>query len=192
MDKKKTPLEIEGISDSLYAGFWIRVGSVLLDSLFLLPFIILILYGNGLGKNFYFYTIIPNLAFGIWYHIYLPKKYGGTPGKLVAGIKIIRLDGDSIGWTEAFLRHSVMLALTILSSIWMTTIMLRADDETYMSISWVQRSQYLMTLSPDFFDFHRWASNIWIYSEFIVLMTNKRKSVNSCHVDPGFLGVDPP
>ncbi len=32
-----------------------------------------------------------------------------------------------------------------------------------------------MSLSPIFFLIYTWVSNIWIYSEFIVLLTNKRK-----------------
>jgi len=175
MDNKQTPLEIEGITDNLYAGFWIRLGSLLLDTLFLLPVIFLTLYLNGLGKNIYFYTLIPNLVFGLWYSIYLPKKYGGTPGKLVAGLKIIRLDGEEIGWKEAILRNSVMLVLTILSSIWMAACLLQADDATFKSLGWLEQTQYLTTLSPGFFKFYNWASNIWIYSGFIVLLTNKRK-----------------
>ncbi len=175
MDNKQTPLKIEGIKDSLYAGFWIRLGSLFLDFLFILPVTFLTLYLDGLGKNVYFYTLIPNLAFQIWYYIYLPKKYGGTAGKLVAGVKIIRLDGKPIGWKEAILRHSVMFVLTILSSIWMINCLMQADETIFMSLGWLQRSQYLMTLSPDFFKFYTWVSNIWIYSEFIVLLTNERK-----------------
>lgn len=175
MGNKQTPLEIEGTSDSLYAGFWVRLGSLILDTVFMLPIIFLILYINGLGKNVYFYTLLPNLAFALWYHIYLPKKYGGTPGKLAAGVKIIRLDGKAIGWKEATLRYSVMLVLTILSSIWMAACLLQADDTTFKSLGWLQRTRYLMTLSPGFFKFYNWASKIWIYSEFIVLLTNKRK-----------------
>jgi uncharacterized RDD family membrane protein YckC len=175
MDDKKTPLEIEGISDNLYAGFWIRLASLLLDTIFLLPIIFLTLYLNGLGKNMYFYTLIPNFAFGLWYNIYIPKKYGGTAGKLVAGLKIIRLDGEAIGWKEAILRHSVMLVLTIISSIWMINCLLQADDAIFTSLGWMEQTKYLMTLSPGFFKMYNWASNIWIYSEFIVLLTNKRK-----------------
>ncbi len=172
---KQTPLQIDGITDSIYAGFWSRLASLLLDFIFILPVVFLTLYLNGLGKNIYFYTFIPNLAFGLWYSIYLPKKHGGTPGKLVAGIKIIRLDGEPIDWKEAILRHIVLFALTILSSIMMTVNLLEADEATFASLSWLQQSQYLMSLSPLFFKFYTWTSNIWIYSEFIVLLTNKRK-----------------
>ncbi len=175
MESKLIPLEIEGINGSLYAGFWVRLASMLLDLIFMLPVIFVILYLNGLGKNVYFYTLIPSLAFGFWYDIYLPKKYGWTPGKRVAGIKILRLDGKTIGWKEAILRHSVMFFLTLLSSIWMTMSLLSADDAIFKNLSWIEQAQYLKSLSPDFFKFYTWASNIWIYSEFIVLLLNKRK-----------------
>gem|GEM_PF-266280 len=175
LKNKQTPLKIEGISESLYAGFWTRLGSLLLDFIFILPVVFLVLYLNGLGKNIYFYTVIPNLIFSLWYHIYLPKKYGGTPGKLAVGITIIRLDGQPIDWKEAVLRHVVLFSLTILSSIIMTTSLLTADEETFTSLTWLQQSQYLMSLSPIFFKFYTWTSNIWIYSEFVVLLTNKRK-----------------
>lgn len=175
MSNNQVPLQIDGITESIYAGFWARLGSLLLDSVFSIPVIFLVLYLNGLGKNVYFYTLVPNLLFFIWYNIYLLKKYGGTPGKLVVGIKIIKLDGQAIGWKEAILRNVILLALTVLSCIVMTVCLIKADDATFTSLSWMKQTQYLMTLSPVFFKIYAWASNIWIYSEFIVLLTNKRK-----------------
>ncbi|OOG71166.1 RDD family protein [Flavobacterium sp. A45] len=175
MNKNQIPLEINGISESIYAGFWTRFASLLLDAIITLPIIYLTLYLNGLGKNIYFYTLIPNFGFGLWYYIYLTKKYGGTPGKLITGMKIIKLNGESIEWREAFLRHSVLLALTLLSIIMMSSCLLSADEIIFNNLGWLKRSQYLMSLSPLFFLIYTWATNIWIYSEFIVLLTNKRK-----------------
>lgn len=175
MTGKQTPLQIAGISESLYAGFWTRLGSLLLDFIFILPVVFIIQYLNGLGKDIYYYTLIPNLLFAIWYNIYLPKKYGGTPGKLAVSITIVKLDGEPIDWNEAILRHIVLLTLALLASIVMIVTLMEADEETYTSLGWLQRSQYLMSLSPGFFKAYNWISNIWIYSEFIVLLTNKRK-----------------
>lgn len=175
MNSKQTPLEIEGISESLYGGFWARLGSLLLDGVFMMPVILLTLYLNGLGKNIYFITFIPNFLFGLWYGIYLPKKYGGTPGKLVVGMKIIRIDGEPIDWKESILRYSINLVITLFSVIMMTVCIVRADDSVFTSLSWIKQSQYLMTLSPSFFKVHTWISNIWIYGELAVLLTNKRK-----------------
>lgn len=175
MKNKQTPIHISGIHESLYAGFWTRFGSLLADFIFLSPIVILTLFLNGLDKNAYFYTFIPSIAFGIWYNIYLPRRYGGTPGKLVSGIKIIRSDGEEIGWREAFLRHIVLLVLTVVSSIVMIVCLTNADAETFSSLGWLKRSQYLMTFAPGFYLFYSWATNIWMYGELIVLLTNRRK-----------------
>jgi uncharacterized RDD family membrane protein YckC len=175
MYDKQTPLEIEGITESLYAGFWARLGSLLLDAIFMTPILFLIMYLNGLGKYVYFITFIPILVFGLWYNIYLPKKHGGTPGKLVAGIQIIRLDGEAIGWKEAFLRHSVVLTLTLLSGILMTVCLLQADETTFTNLGWLKQTAYIMSFSPVFFMVYTWVNNIWFYGELIVLLTNKRK-----------------
>ncbi|MCK9412587.1 MAG: RDD family protein [Prolixibacteraceae bacterium] len=96
MNNKQTPLRLSGVSENIYAGFWIRLGSLFLDTIFILPVVFLTLYLNSRGQYIYFYTIIPSLTFGLWYNIYLPKRYGGTPGKLAVGINIIRFDGGSI------------------------------------------------------------------------------------------------
>jgi uncharacterized RDD family membrane protein YckC len=175
MSNTEMPFEIKGIRDSLYAGFWTRLGAMFLDILFLMPIILIMYYLNSLSVNMYIYTIVPNLLFGLWYNIYLVKKYGGTPGKLVAGIKIIRIDGADIEWKEAILRHIVLFALTIFCSVMMIYCLLKADETTYMNLGWLGQAKYLMSLSPGFFLLYSWISNIWIYSEFIVLLTNKRK-----------------
>jgi uncharacterized RDD family membrane protein YckC len=172
---KETPLRLEGINDNIYAGFGPRLASLLLDFVIMVPIVFFVLYINSLAKNYFFYTIIPNFLFGLWYNIYLPKKYGGTPGKLILGMQIIKLDGKPIEWKEAIMRHSVLLILTVFSSILMIDAVLKADDATYSNLSWLQQSQYLMSLSPVLFMLYSWASNIWIYSEFIVLLTNPRK-----------------
>jgi uncharacterized RDD family membrane protein YckC len=175
MNDTQIPITIPGIDNNIYAGFLVRFASMLLDAIIILPLIFIILYVNGISVNMYFYTIIPNLLFGIWYNIYLPKKYGGTPGKLIAGIKIIKMDGKPIGWKEAILRHSVLLALTIFSVIIMIICLLKADETVFNSLSWLKRTEYLMLFATIPFMIYAWASNIWIYGEFIVLLTNDRK-----------------
>lgn len=175
MNDKQIPITISEIDNDIYAGFWVRLGSMLLDGIIMLPLIFIFIYINGLSINMYFYTIIPNLLFGVWYNIYLPKKYGGTPGKLIAGIKIIKIDGKSIGWREAILRHSVLLVLSVFNIIIMMMCLSKADETTFNNLAWLKRTEYLMSLSSIPFMIYAWASNIWTYSEFIVLLTNKRK-----------------
>lgn len=175
MNNTLTPLHIEGLHDGLYGGFWLRLASILLDALLIIPVAFLVLYINSSGKDMFFFTFIPNLLFGLGFGIGLPKEYGGTPGKLIVGIKIIRMDGNDIGWREAILRYSINLVITLLSMMLMTTCILKADDVMYTSLSWLEQAKYLTSLSPISFMLINWASSIWIYSELAVLLTNKRK-----------------
>jgi uncharacterized RDD family membrane protein YckC len=175
MENKEIPLQLEGISDNLYAGFWPRLGSSLLDSLFTMPVILLIQYVNGLDKDVYFYTCVPGLIFELWYYIYLVKQHGGTPGKLVAGITIIKLNGEPIDWKEAILRHIVLAVLALAGIIITISALRQIDGATYLSYSWWQKPQYLTLFSPLAFTIYGWATNIWTWGEFIVLLTNKRR-----------------
>lgn len=172
---KKTPLTINGINESIYAGFWIRLGSLLLDFLILLPYIILVLFLNGLSKSAYYFTFIPGLIFHFWFSIYLVKKYGGTPGKLIAGIKILKIDGTDVTWREAILRQSIAFTLTIFVSVITIYALSIADGKYYESLSWMKKQTYLTALTPLLFKIYSWTNNIWVYSELFVLLFNKRK-----------------
>lgn len=175
MTAKQTPLTIDGIRESLYAGFWIRFGSLLLDILIISPVIFLVLYINGLSKNAYYYTVLPILIFHFWYNIYLVQKNGGTPGKLLSGIKILKTDGTDLTWREAILRHIVSFSLTIFITIITIIALSQSDTEYYESLNWMKKQQYLMTLLPVYFSIYTWTSNIWTYGELFVLLFNKRK-----------------
>jgi uncharacterized RDD family membrane protein YckC len=172
---KEVPLSLEGIYDNIYAGFGPRLASLLLDAIIMLPLIWGILFINSSSKNMFFYTIVPNLIIALWYNIYLPKRYGGTPGKLIMGMNIIKLDGRNIGWKEAFLRHVVILVFTLFNIALMTDAILKADDATFANFNWFQQSQYLMSLSPILFMIYAWLTNIWTWSELVILLTNPRK-----------------
>lgn len=172
---KQVPIRLEGIYDDIFAGFGPRLASLLLDGIIMMPLIFTVLYLNSSNLETYYYTIIPNLLINLFYHVYLPKKYGGTPGKLIMGIQIIRLDGENIGWKEAFLRHLVIFTLTLFAVTLSIEAISRADEATFESLSWIKQSQYLMSMSPVLFLIYTWLSNIWTWSELIVLLTNPRK-----------------
>lgn len=175
MNTKQTPLHIAGISENLYAGFWARLGSILLDALFILPFGLLILALNSADKNMYLLTAVMQLLFVLWYHVYLPKKYGGTPGKLIVGIKIIRIDGQPIEWSEAVLRQIVSLGFMSFYIFFSIISVAHADGEYYQSLNWGEQARYINAFSPEIFILVKTLENIWVYGELIVLLTNKRK-----------------
>ena len=89
-----------------YAGFWPRLGALLLDFLIQLPLLAICFWSIVKYRLFNLYSIIPSTLFGLFYSVYLVRRYGGTPGKLIAGVCIRKLGGEPVGYREAFLRYS--------------------------------------------------------------------------------------
>lgn len=174
MNELQLSLRAERTKEPVYAGFRSRGGAMLLDMLILTPVFVLNSYLNSLHPNVYLYSIVPMLALGVWYDIYLPKRYGGTPGKLLSGLTITRVDLQPIGWKEAFLRHSVNLLFTLLSAGIMLQSVLIADQESYAQLSWHEQSKYLKSLSPWSVVYSK-LMMAWSLSELVILLTNSKK-----------------
>jgi uncharacterized RDD family membrane protein YckC len=175
MHADDVPHQIPGIPDNIYGGFGLRLGSLLLDGLFCTPVALLAMYIQSFGGEAYLLSILPILAFNLWYAVYLPARNGATPGKLIAGLTILKTTGQPIGLKEAFLRNIVTFALSIFSVFVMTTALFAADMNTYTSLGFLERSRYLMSMAPLLFTINTWINNVWFYSELIVLLTNKQR-----------------
>ena len=163
-------------TDSLrYAGFWPRLASILLDALILLPLSGLTYWGASSFRLFNVYDLIPGLLFGLFYNVYLVRRYGGTPGKLVVGIVIRKMDGTPVGYREAFLRCSVTFGLSLLMSVALLFPLFQMTDAEYLLLSFVKRSERIIDLAPWWYSPLYWAQIVWIWSEVIVLLTNARR-----------------
>lgn len=158
-----------------YAGFWQRFGAYWIDVLCLLPLVGITLWLNGKHKSFTYYLFIPNQIISLWFQVYLVKKYGGTPGNLMLGIRIARLDGSPVGYREAILRYSVLFALTALMSIPVLLATWRMSDADYYSLGFLARNAKIVAGAPSWYGLINTLLNIWIWSEFIVMLTNKRR-----------------
>ena len=158
-----------------YAGFWKRFGAYWLDLLIMAPIIAISFWGNEQFRLFQLYYLIPGLLFGLWFHVYLVKRYGGTPGKLILKIKIAKLDGSDVSYREAVLRYSVLFVLSIISAIPMILAAQGMTDAEYFSMGWQERSIALMERAPSWYNLVSIAMNVWIWSEFIVMLTNKKR-----------------
>jgi uncharacterized RDD family membrane protein YckC len=158
-----------------YAGFWRRFGAYWLDVLVLLPLTGLVLWLGEKSRLFQLYYFIPGLVVGLVFHVYLVKRFGGTPGKILLKMRIARLDGTAVSYREALIRYSVLFALVTLTSVATVTGTLGMSDAEYASLGFVARNEKLMELMPRWFMPVNILLNIWIWSEFIVMLTNKRR-----------------
>jgi uncharacterized RDD family membrane protein YckC len=113
-----------------YAGFWSRLGAGTVD------FLVVILLAGLL--DFWLSTsreealvataLLPIL--GTAYSIYFHGRWGQTIGKMVMRIQVVLLDGSPITWKAAFLRHSVDVLLTFLTTVASILAVLSVAPET--------------------------------------------------------------
>ncbi len=113
-----------------YAGFWIRFAAALIDTLVIgIPASILqfgLIFATGSNSMMY---VIELAAAALI--IYLDGIKGGTPGKLILGMRIVNEKGDYIGIPMAILRYIGKILSTIILLI------------GYLMIAWDSRKQGL-------------------------------------------------
>ena len=175
MKNELLPAKFQGVNGDVYAGFWVRVAASLLDFIILLPIMGLVLYVSSISKSAYLYILIPNLLFGLAFHVLLVKMYGGTPGKLIMGLKIIQKNSDDIDWKASFYRYSVEFIIAILGVYVMFLTLNQIDDSTYSSLGFFKRAQYMSTINPLPTKIQSWISIAWSVIGAIVLISNSRK-----------------
>ena len=87
-----------------YGGFWMRLLAAILDSFIIgIPAIIIqlaIIFITGMQSLQY----VISLALVVLV-VYLEGMKGGTPGKLILGMRIVNQNGDYIGIPSAILRY---------------------------------------------------------------------------------------
>jgi uncharacterized RDD family membrane protein YckC len=159
----------------VYAGFWRRFGAFWLDFVVLLPLIGIAYYFGEKTRFFQLYWFIPGLLFGLWYHVYLVARYGGTPGKLLLDMRVAMTDGSAVTTNAAALRYSVLLVLSVLSSLALLLAVLKMTDEEYFSLAYLARATRMVELAPPWYQTVNILMQVWIWSEFLTMLFNRKR-----------------
>lgn len=109
------------------------------------------------------------------YGIYLVRRYGGTPGKLLMGLRITRVDFSPVGYREAILRHAPEFILGAISSIALILGSLKISDQEYLSLSMTLQFKALRDRAPSWDKAIQTTQSIWMWSELVVLLTNRKR-----------------
>ncbi len=100
---------------TIYADFWPRLIALSVDGFIIITVFVFI---HFLFDRISFYSYIASNIFlsgiGIIYSIFFITKYGATPGKMVAHIKVIKLSKQDVTLKEATLRSIVDIVLSII------------------------------------------------------------------------------
>jgi uncharacterized RDD family membrane protein YckC len=175
MTYKQLPIQLEGSYDSIYGNFGYRFAALLLDGLILAPVTIGFFVYNSLNLyNIYLGILVTNLI-NISYHIYLPTRFGATPGKLILGLHILKMNGDKINYGDALRRYLPNLLLGFIAIINTLFAVSKADAKTYNTMSWMEQSQYLQSLNSGTFYIQMICANVLFFTSFFIFMLNERK-----------------
>ncbi|WP_099667584.1 RDD family protein [Janthinobacterium sp. 13] len=151
-------------------------GRVFIDTAIMLPLVLPIVYlGLPWSQSFLLYWFLPGLALNLAYNVYLVSRFGGTPGQLLCKLRVRMLDGAPVTRQAALLRYSVMLTLTTLAAIAGIIITLRIDEGAYAAMTFTQISAHIARLKPGWSVTLDTLTQLWIYSEFVVLLFNKKR-----------------
>lgn len=163
--------------DRVYAGFWRRLGASLIDALIYIPIYILLLFAYRTSLTWLIPAIILNTVFYALYTVFFHYKYGATLGKLAVGIRVTQPDGSKISFQHALLRSSIDLSLAVLYTIWELIALASMDLAYFNSLpkEYMVRWGYIYSYLPWGFQIFEYANYIWIFSELIVLLFNKRR-----------------
>jgi uncharacterized RDD family membrane protein YckC len=158
-----------------YAGFWPRLGANLVDILIFLPLGILMLEVGGISRVAYVGTSLFGLALALVLRVWMVQRFGGSPGKLVVGLRVRLLDGAPVTWRAAWLRYSVDLAFGIASTIVALVALAGVTEAQYVGLGFIDRGRLLRENEPNWARTVMIMSHIWIWSELLVLLTNKKR-----------------
>jgi uncharacterized RDD family membrane protein YckC len=91
------------------------------------------------------------------------------------GIRIRKLDGEPVGYREAFLRNLPDWILSLSMSIALVFPLFHMSDTEYRSLSFMKLATRMTELAPPSYKPLQIAQNIWFWGELIVLLTNRKR-----------------
>jgi uncharacterized RDD family membrane protein YckC len=128
------------------------------------------------SRTAYLVNLILGTIIALVFEVYLVKRFGGSPGKLIMGIRIAKLDGGKAGYREAVIRYSVLFFINTLLSVALLMSLYGMSDFEYATFTSVQAHvRALDAGAPAWYQPVQIAGAVWAYSEFLVLLTNKKR-----------------
>lgn len=141
-----------------FAGFWIRVGASIIDSLVMIPIIMLHYYNTLTLKNLLLAIVLALISAA--YKPMMEYYYSATVGKMMLKIEVVDYQFQAISAEQALIRYlpwmlSVVVSILAVSSIFqMDGFMEIHDFDAYGELAstspyqkWIQFSTWIVPIS---------------------------------------------
>ena len=137
-----------------------------------------LIFMDGMSKTMYYALLVSNYIVGFFLTIYCVKKWGGTPGKLALGLKIVMENGEDVDWPAVFWRPSVIYFHYFVSETVKLLSMQQIPDDVFVSLTHLERTQALSAVYPKLSLQLLILGNIWLLESFFLLANKKRKAIH--------------
>ena len=158
-----------------YAGFWPRLGAMLVDGLVMAPFIVLSYWAWSQSRTVALWMEVPLAFVFAFYNIYFVGRWGMTVGKCVLKLKVVSLDGQRAGFRRAFYRHSVDFALSVVGCALILSALMSVAEHEFNVLAFAERLDLLSQRTGAASDILNWIYLAWALSELLVLLTNEKR-----------------
>src|SRR4030043_2469465 len=130
------------------AGFWIRVGASIIDSLIFIPIVILNVW-NSYSLKSTVVLILTSLP-GLIYKPFMESFYGATLGKMSCKIKVIDDNGKKLSLFNAYIRFFPFLlsaGVTLAGQLIIFSSPQFQSATSWIEISQAQQGSFLVVIS---------------------------------------------
>jgi uncharacterized RDD family membrane protein YckC len=158
-----------------YAGFWPRLGAIVVDTVVFAPIIMLSFWTFSASRPIALSFEIPIACLFALYSIYFVGRWGQTLGKMALGIRVVAVDGESAGYARAFYRHAVDLAFSLATSALTLYALMTVTNQEFELLAFDARLELLGAKTGSWTDILNWLLLAWTLSELVVLLFNEKR-----------------
>ncbi|HJU69017.1 MAG TPA: RDD family protein [Gemmatimonadaceae bacterium] len=158
-----------------YAGFWPRLKAAVVDFAVFLPLTVLSFWALGESSSAVIVVNVVNTIAYFAYSIIGHARWGQTIGKRVVRIRVRTLEGQPIGWTRAWRRSSVDIALGAASLIAYGIVIARIPAADFEAFDWQAISERYDAIRPWWAQAVEYLYLTWLGSEIVSVLFNRRR-----------------
>jgi uncharacterized RDD family membrane protein YckC len=161
-----------------FVGIWKRAWAVLIDAAIVLPFTLLGLRLDywALENNAAWAFAAPPIV-GMVLSLWFVVRFGGTPGKLLLGIRILNRDLSFLAWGPALRRD-----LPLIASLVIATAAFNAAASQFQGFNgeatFGDYADALMTLGQPYSGLQSWCAWFGVVDIGVILLNKRRRAIH--------------
>lgn len=157
-----------------YGGFWIRFWAGIVDGFAAIP-IALISYAlferrqaNPIASE------IVSLLIVLTFEVFLVARYGGSPGKLASGLRILDVSLGAASARQALIRAlpNVLVGVLRIAS---TVVVVGALGAQLHQLEGIELQNAVRAATPAWANYLSVIAGIWFFAEFASMMSNDQR-----------------